>query len=379
MTAFDNIKTNNWPATSNDFEDFLVLELPLNDFDALTSSRRDIVAGSKVLHPKKTITNSGVSANSDVGDKWDASTTGSPYNGSWDVVFDGNATASTSTQGASYWHYTYESTTSVTLKQAISGQIEILAGRPGSNDSGTHSITLQSGGSDVHSVTLGTNGASGYQWFDFGTRSNIDKFVIEGGDPGVAIWAVRVDNVLLVNPTGGPKKHYDNNAKFDGSSSQLNVPADPSLNLDGDFTIEAWIYQDADVTNGTIIGTGGYYSSSNGGNWVFRRSSATQIAFATYDGQDSAEYTELSASTSLNTWHHIALVRNGSSVQIYVDGVAGGSMTVTKGLEDGANNGLIIGNAGSNARWNGKFQDIRIYNGVAKYTANFTPPVAILS
>ena len=334
MTAFDNIKTNNWPATSNDFEDFLVLELPLNDFDALTSSRRDIVAGSKVLHPKKTITNSGVSANSDVGDKWDASTTGSPYNGSWDVVFDGNATASTSTQGASYWHYTYESTTSVTLKQAISGQIEILAGRPGSNDSGTHSITLQSGGSDVHSVTLGTNGASGYQWFDFGTRSNIDKFVIEGGDPGVAIWAVRVDNVLLVNPTGGPKKHYDNNAKFDGSSSQLNVPADPSLNLDGDFTIEAWIYQDADVTNGTIIGTGGYYSSSNGGNWVFRRSSATQIAFATYDGQDSAEYTELSASTSLNTWHHIALVRNGSSVQIYVDGVAGGSMTVTKGLED---------------------------------------------
>ena len=23
MTAFDNIKTNNWPATFNDFEDFL--------------------------------------------------------------------------------------------------------------------------------------------------------------------------------------------------------------------------------------------------------------------------------------------------------------------------------------------------------------------
>ena len=31
MTAFDNIKTNNWPSESNDFEDFLVLELPLND------------------------------------------------------------------------------------------------------------------------------------------------------------------------------------------------------------------------------------------------------------------------------------------------------------------------------------------------------------
>ena len=35
MTAFDNIKVNNWPATSNGFEDFLVLELPLNDQAAL--------------------------------------------------------------------------------------------------------------------------------------------------------------------------------------------------------------------------------------------------------------------------------------------------------------------------------------------------------
>ena len=378
MTAFDNIKTNNWPATSNEFEDYLVLELPFNDSAALVESLRDIVVSDKVLHPKVALTNSSVVLG-EAGPKWDASTTGSPYNGSWDVVFDGNATATTSTQGASYWHYTYESTTSVTLKQAISGQIEILAGRPGSNDSGTHSITLQSGGSDVHTVTLGTNGASGYQWFDFGTRSNIDKFVITGGDPGVAIWAVRLDNVLLVNPTGGPKKHYDNSAIFDGSTSELTVPADSRFNLSGDFTIEAWTYQDAAVAYGTIIGTGGYYSGSNGGNWILRRTSATQIAFASYDGQGNAEYVELSATTSLNTWHHIALVRSGTTVQIYVDGVAGGSMTVTKGLEDGANNGLKIGNTSGNSRWNGKFQDIRIYNGVAKYTANFTPPGAILS
>ena len=198
-----------------------------------------------MLHPKVALTNSSVVVNTDVGAKWDASTTGSPYNGSWDVVFDGNATADSNTQGASYWHYTYESTTSVTLKQAISGQIEILAGRPGSNDSGTHSITLQSGGSDVHTVTLGTNGASGYQWFDFGTRSNIDKFVIEGGDPGKRghFWAVRLDNVLLVNPAGGPKKHYDNNALFNGSR-RINTGGNLVFGT-GDFTVECWAYPDS--------------------------------------------------------------------------------------------------------------------------------------
>lgn len=61
MTAFNSIKTNNWPSASNDLEDFLVLELPLNDQAALTSSRRDIVAGSTVLHPKRTLTNTAVS------------------------------------------------------------------------------------------------------------------------------------------------------------------------------------------------------------------------------------------------------------------------------------------------------------------------------
>ena len=61
MTAFDNIKVNNWPATSNDLEDFLVLKLPLNDTAALTESL-PVVAGSKTLSAKRTLTNTGVSS-----------------------------------------------------------------------------------------------------------------------------------------------------------------------------------------------------------------------------------------------------------------------------------------------------------------------------
>ena len=60
MTAFDNIKTNNWPATSNDFEDFQVLKLPLNDQASLTESL-PVVAGSKQIRAKRTgFTNEGV-------------------------------------------------------------------------------------------------------------------------------------------------------------------------------------------------------------------------------------------------------------------------------------------------------------------------------
>ena len=59
MTAFDNIKTNNWPATSNEFDDFLVLNLPLNDTRALTESL-PVTAGSRVLSPKVTLANNNV-------------------------------------------------------------------------------------------------------------------------------------------------------------------------------------------------------------------------------------------------------------------------------------------------------------------------------
>lgn len=67
MTAFDNIKTNNWPATSNEFEDFLVLKLPLNDNASLTESL-PVVAGSKQLSAKLTgFTNNGVAIEASTG------------------------------------------------------------------------------------------------------------------------------------------------------------------------------------------------------------------------------------------------------------------------------------------------------------------------
>ena len=367
MTAFDNIKTNNWPSTSNDLEDFLVLELPLNDQAALTSSSRDIVAGSKVLHPKKTLTNTGVLSQKAGPNYSDNSTGGAFYSTyTWADAFDGALNTGP---------FVYSTTTNtLTLPAGVtwSYKIRVHALR--------YAGEFEINGTDILASHTITNTAA---WYDLtatlGSSGTLSTIMIGGVNTNyMKLMAVELDDTILVNPPGGIDKHYNFNAKFDGSTTQLTVPADPSLNLTGDFTIEAWTYQDANQTNGTILGTGGYYSGSNGGNWVFRRSSATQIAFATYDGTGNAEYNELSASTSLDTWHHIALVRSGTSVQIYVDGVAGGSMTVTKGLEDGANNGLIIGNAGFNARWNGKLQDIRIYNGVAKYTANFTPPGAIL-
>ena len=61
MTAFDNIKVNNWPATSNDFEDFLVLKMPLNDQDIIDGKLAHYCWQPGVIS-KKTFTNTSVTS-----------------------------------------------------------------------------------------------------------------------------------------------------------------------------------------------------------------------------------------------------------------------------------------------------------------------------
>ena len=68
MTAFDNIKTNNWPATSNEFEDFLVLKMPLNNQASLAESV-PVVAGSQGAVPQADVDEYWRQCQKSVGDK----------------------------------------------------------------------------------------------------------------------------------------------------------------------------------------------------------------------------------------------------------------------------------------------------------------------
>ena len=374
MTAFDNIKTNNWPATSNDLEDFLVLELPLNDQAALTSSRRDIVAGSKVLFPKSTLTSTGVSSQE----------SGTVYSSLISGTVDGTYPLSNlfgGTIGTGYTNGTRSTNPGTLTLTLTSLNITVTNVRLSTYIHGTPATFTVNGST----VPRGSgNGDKEYVVAVNGQLNTIAWSYDSSNGPYLYMRGIEVDYgdgngyQLLTDSAGGQKKHYANNAVFSGTGSSVTVPANPAFNLSGDFTIETWMYQDAAVTNGTIIGSTGYYTSGKNGNWIIRRSSGTQIAFATYDGQSNSEYSEFSCTTSVNTWNHLALTRSNNTVTMYLDGVSQGTMTVSKGLEDGSISGLTIGNGVVNDHWNGKFQDVRIYNGVAKYTANFTPPGAIL-
>lgn len=78
---------------------------------------------------------------------------------------------------------------------------------------------------------------------------------------------------------------------------------------------------------------------------------------------------------ALNTYHHIEISRNGPDLRVFFDGIQSGA-TVTDSTAIGPTaRDLDLGSAvGTTQFMNGLIGAVRITKGVARNTANFTPP-----
>ena len=96
------------------------------------------------------------------------------------------------------------------------------------------------------------------------------------------------------------------------------------------------------------------------------------MTFETYGSSGGiGEVTILSSgSYSLNKWAHWAVVRDGDTVYVYIDGVLKQKTTGFSGVNFGDVDGHIGGYNGGGAGYNpdAHLQDFRIYKGVAKYS-----------
>jgi hypothetical protein len=79
---------------------------------------------------------------------------------------------------------------------------------------------------------------------------------------------------------------------------------------------------------------------------------------------------------SNSTWYHIAIVRHGSIFTIYVNGVASSTSTHAVTLYTQTYNTIIGGDINSQSSFVGYMENFRITKGAARYTTNFTPPIA---
>ena len=168
------------------------------------------------------------------------------------------------------------------------------------------------------------------------------------------------------------KKYGTGSLYFDGTGDYLVCPASATSRFAGSFTVEFWLYFNSIPSN--------YINLFQG------LTTSTQIFITTKaNGQGLrfglsgvAEYAAATKTWSTGTWYHVALVRNGTNVRFYVDGTNVSDGTYTDSTTYSGVMG-IGGTFAGQADLNGYIDDLRISNGFARYTANFTPPTAAFS
>ena len=160
-------------------------------------------------------------------------------------------------------------------------------------------------------------------------------------------------------------------SKFGGSSLYLDgggcVQVTGSSLVPGTdaFTLEAWVRP-------TSINFNQLFS--------YRRGSNASLAFYADNGtRANYRFGAFDAAASAyvaNAWSHVALVRSGGVVTLYVGGVSVATQSGDPSITYGT---LTIGAVDENdtsETFIGYIDEVRVTIGLARYTANFTPPTA---
>ena len=141
----------------------------------------------------------------------------------------------------------------------------------------------------------------------------------------------------------------------------------------GDFTIEMWFYSTVASVEYFLYDTRPYFT--NGVYTTLHVTSGNKLAFLV----SAADRITGTTNVTANTWHHAAISRSGGVTKLFLNGVQeGSSYTDANNYLTGA---VCIGNTGAAiwGVWAGYIDDVRVTQGVGRYTAGFTAPAAELS
>jgi hypothetical protein len=194
--------------------------------------------------------------------------------------------------------------------------------------------------------------------------------LLNGTNAGIYDNAGKSDLITGTNPKVSTTqvKFGTGSIVYAASSNGITVPSQPYTTLGtANFTIEFWLY----------------LNSTANGDFYDQRSTGTQAAPVLQLGSSAMTYyvsnvTQITGSAlSTGQWYHIALTRSGTNTRLFVNGTQQGSTWTTDSTNYVSNNlgiGCYLPTPTNSS--NCYLDDIRITNGIARYTANFTPPTS---
>jgi hypothetical protein len=190
--------------------------------------------------------------------------------------------------------------------------------------------------------------------------------------------SMMVNNVQLSANVFVPTLIYDLDVtSYTGLSADLNgfsqflSVSNAAFNFTGDFTVEGW-YRPTTIASLCTLFTIGAPAFTTGAMVVYFSSGTLHAQ--SYGGSD---ITFSGSTMSNNTWYHVALVRSGSTIKLYLNGTANAT-TITNSSSIG--NGTFTVGFLSNGYgyFAGQISTVRVSNS-AVYTSNFTPSTSALT
>ena len=251
--------------------------------------------------------------------------------------------------GALYSGSTYTVPTAPLTTTVSSGTVSLLtcqSNRFIDNSVNNAAITVNTG------LTVNTYGFASVQRFNpFGTATAYSTSVIGGS------------------------------AYFDGSGDYLSSVTTPANFGSGNFTAEAWVWFNSNTSGYQPIFTNAGTVDQEG--WVVITETNNTINVYTSNLNTWTWVITTSYIPTINCWTHIALVRNGSLMTLYVNGVYEGAVNISTNSIGTASNAFYTGYypyfPGGARSFNGYISNMRLVKGTAVYTTNFTPPTTPLT
>lgn len=160
---------------------------------------------------------------------------------------------------------------------------------------------------------------------------------------------------------------------FDGTDSVSSVDSADWDFGTADFSIDFWVRFNALPASGSAENFV-WRDRTAGGQMI--RVTVINVA-GTYTlraALDNVAKNQTWSSPSTGTWYHIAITRSGTSLYHFIDGTqVGSTLTSSENIAD--TTALNVGGNGTSAEGvNGWLDEVRISKGIARWTANFTPP-----
>ena len=244
--------------------------------------------------------------------------------------------------------------------------------------SGAHKVGLHLSG-----ITGTSNGVRLFAWIDGVEVSRLDPYFrynslllpMNGANNGTIFPDYSPNNVVLTR--AGTTITSEAQSKFGGSSAYFNNESTPLTGTTGvlafgtgDFTIECWVYEQSTTSYPYFIGN---TTPNQNGNLSFNNSHLAyggRVVLACYVST-AWQFADSGFNLTDNVWTHIAVTRRNGTIRFFKDGILSNSFTGNTWNFAPANNAYSIGNT-----FTGYINDLRVTAGVARYTANFTPPTS---